>query len=112
MYAALVALDNSRNWITRGVKESVTLVHGAARGADQMAERLALMHFGWDVDPYPADWDQYGKGAGAIRNQAMLDSGVDRVLAFHKDLKRSKGTLDMIERALRAKVPVELYPRT
>ena len=112
MYGALLAFDNNRDWIDEVTKQQVTLVHGAARGADQMAERLAFMHFGWEVDPFEAEWEKYGKGAGAIRNQEMLDSGVDFALAFHANLKRSKGTLDMIERLLRANVPLELYPKS
>jgi hypothetical protein len=33
---------------------------------------------------YPADWDGYGRRAGPIRNQKMLDTErPDLVLAFH-----------------------------
>lgn len=63
-----------------------------------------------------ADWEKYGKRAGPIRNQAMLDylvlgreSGQTvGVVAFHDGLEASKGTKDMVTRATKAGVPVKL----
>lgn len=90
----------------------ITIVEGCARGADSMAERLATMVYGIDLEHHPANWDALGKPAGPIRNTEMLASGIDLCLAFHKDLKRSKGTLDMVEKCLRAGIEVRLYPRS
>ena len=63
---------------------------------------------GFIVEPYPADWSQYGRAAGPIRNQQMLDSGVQLVLAFHDHIETSKGTQDMLRRAQRAGVATDL----
>lgn len=82
-----------------------TVIHGACRGADTMAGQAA---FGASVETevYPADWDRYGKGAGHIRNQQMLDEGQpDVVVAFHDDIENSRGTADMVRRAKKAGVP-------
>lgn len=50
--------------------------------------------------PFPADWKQYGKAAGPIRNKQMLDEGQpDLVLCFHDDIEKSKGTKNMYELA-------------
>lgn len=79
-----------------------TIIAGGARGADTFAQRLAK---GWDLsfEKYPADWEKYGKGAGHIRNQQMLDEGKpDLVVAF----PGGKGTANMIERAKKAGVEV------
>ena len=58
---------------------------------------------------FPADWDKYHKAAGHIRNQQMLTEGKPTlVLAFHHDLARSKGTKDMVRRALKAGLAVYL----
>lgn len=84
-----------------------TLVHGAARGADQMAGEWAKAR-DVPVDAYPAEWDRYGNGAGPIRNKLMLDSGLDLVVAFHDDIRRSKGTKHMVGIARQAGVPVKL----
>lgn len=86
-------------------KHNVTIIHGACKGADALAGSAALRH-GCTVDPYPAEWDRYGKKAGPIRNRKMLKEGKpDVVFAFHSDLAASKGTKDMVIAAQEAGVP-------
>ena len=83
-----------------------TLVEGEQRGADAIARELAKM-YGLKVLPFPAKWEEYGKAAGPIRNQQMLDEGKpDLVAFFHLNLEHSRGTKDMITRARKAKVAV------
>lgn len=77
--------------------ERYTVIHGDARGADTYAEVCAQL-LGVPTEPHPAKWE-LGRGAGVIRNQEMLDSGIDLVLAFHHDLDNSRGTKDMVARA-------------
>lgn len=90
---------------------NVTVIHGAAKGADSMAASAAHRH-GVDCEDYPADWDTHGKAAGAIRNQRMLDEGrPDVVFAFTDDLAASKGTADMVRRARKAGLPVYVIGR-
>lgn len=85
------------------------IIHGGARGADKMAAYVAATDLCLSVIPFPADWKKHGKAAGPIRNQEMLDSGrPTRVLAFHPDLRNSKGTADMIRRARAAGIPVRV----
>lgn len=81
--------------------ELPVLVHGAARGADSLAAQAAEF-LGMPIEAHPANWRKYGKAAGAIRNQEMLDTGVDIVLAF----PGGTGTADMIRRARKAGVEV------
>ena len=50
----------------------VMLIHGAARGADTLAEKWAEAN-GVTSNAYPADWKRDGKAAGPMRNQRMLD---------------------------------------
>lgn len=84
-----------------------TLIHGAARGADVMAGDWATS-FGLYVVDMPADWATYGKAAGPIRNAKMLEVGQpDLVVAFPEGrLEDSKGTRDMVTKAVAARVPV------
>ena len=77
------------------------IVNGAAGGADTLAQRFAE-RFGVRSEQYPADWRKHGRAAGPIRNQQMLDSGVDIVIAF----PGGRGTADMVGRARDAGVPV------
>lgn len=92
-----------------------TLIHGAALGADIMAAGLvedsnlqyADSEYWTEILPFPADWNRYGKSAGYIRNQQMLDEGKpDMVLAFvDKPLEESKGTRNMVHLAKLAGLP-------
>ena len=93
--AVLDSLDTEDAPITK-------IVNGAARGADKMSTGWALGN-GTDFVEYPADWKQYGKAAGAIRNQKMLDSeAIDLVVSF----PGGNGTADMVKRALKRGIPV------
>lgn len=85
--------------------EWITIVHGAARGADRIAHQEAEKH-GMLVEPHPADWDAHGKAAGPIRNRKMADLGADLCIAFLKD--GSAGTRHMIDEARKHGIPVEV----
>lgn len=93
--------------------QEILVVHGDCRGADRMCAFVAK-EYGCQVDPNPANWDLYGKAAGAIRNRAMLKkhSDIERVLAFHDHLELSKGTKDMVAVATAAGIPVKVVKRT
>ncbi len=84
------------------------VVHGAAKGLDSLAGNLAHS-MGFTVVSFPAHWTQYGKRAGRIRNQEMLDTDPDIVFAFHPNIKESKGTKHMIEISCLKGTPVLLY---
>lgn len=80
------------------------LVTGGARGVDKLAEEWARDRM-VPYTVYPANWDKYGPAAGPVRNQQMLDEGKpDKVIAF----PGGKGTSDMIRRAQKAGIPVEV----
>ena len=113
-----VIICGSRYWDDAARIESViealtnldpdlTVIEGGALGADRLARDVAR-NWGLEVEEYPAIWSHYGKAAGPKRNQQMLDSGVDLVIAFHHDLASSKGTADMVRRAKKLGVPVRL----
>src|SRR5215831_106302 len=81
----------------------VLIVHGAAGGADAMADRIALAR-GWAAEPHPADWVRHGKAAGFIRNAEMVAAGAGECLAFIRD--GSRGASDCAARARAAGIPV------
>jgi hypothetical protein len=83
------------------------VIHGGAKGADQMAGYVAKK-LGLTVEVFEADWARYGRAAGPVRNKAMLDSGVQLVVAFHEDISSSKGTVDMMSRAIKAGIKTVL----
>lgn len=87
-----------------------TLIHGdCATGADAAAHHwyeVAGQALGCIEVRYPADWEQYGKRAGPIRNEQMMkEAGADLVLAF--PLFDSRGTRHTIDLAREAGIPVQ-----
>jgi len=78
------------------------IIHGAAPGADSLAEAWAKSR----EIPYvgvPAQWKRIGRSAGPQRNDYMLAQGSpDMVIAFPGD----KGTADMTRRAAAAGVKI------
>ncbi len=90
-----------------------TVVHGAARGADELAYSWAILmnETGGDeitVEAHPADWTKYNNAAGPIRNVEMAKLGADLCLAFWDG--KSRGTKHMIETAVQHGIPVRIVP--
>jgi hypothetical protein len=109
-YAALDSLDRERKF--------TVVIDGMAKGADDLAFRWAIDR-GVTTERYPAKWDDihaadavvrenvrgrlYNAAAGPQRNQRMLNSGIDLVVAF----PGGTGTDDMIRRAEAAGIEVK-----
>jgi hypothetical protein len=92
--------------------QRITVVHGAAKGADEQAG-IAAEWLGLDVETHPADWRGRGQMAGLERNQLMLSLGADLVVAFKHDfdgLMRRGGTEHMIRIAMEAGVRTTVLP--
>ena len=68
------------------------VVCGGANGADLLGKEWAERN-GIPVKMFPADWDQYGKSAGFIRNHEMGEYA-DFLVAFWDG--KSSGTHNMI----------------
>lgn len=81
---------------------SFRIIQGGAAGTDQLAREWARSR-GVSDRTFRADWIKYGKGAGPIRNQRMLDEGKpDICIAF----PGGAGTADMVRRAKAAGVEI------
>lgn len=107
LFRIMDELCDKYGWITEPSEDGnyLPLVHvisGKARGADTLAIDWAAVNWcPWTE--YPAQWDTYGRSAGYIRNQQMLDEGQpDFVVAF----PGGKGTEMMVKIARKAGVPV------
>ena len=75
------------------------IISGGAKGADSLAEQYAREH-NIPITTFIPAWNKYGKGAGMIRNEAIIDA-TDIVVAFWDG--QSPGTKNSIDRALKAK---------
>jgi predicted Rossmann-fold nucleotide-binding protein len=96
IYAALSSLHKLR---------PITLViTGGAKGVDEFAHHWAERNK-IETQLHVANWTEYGRRAGPIRNQAMLNVGMpDAVIAF----PGGRGTADMMRRAEKDGVQVIL----
>lgn len=85
-------------------RSSITILSGAARGADIMAEKWARdrqVH----VKRFEANWKEEGLSAGPKRNQLMIEEA-DKLISFWDG--KSKGTKDTIDRARAKGIPVTI----
>lgn len=80
-------------------------------GSDWHAHWYGLLR-GWQVQERPADWGRYGKAAGGIRNQAMIDETPRPDVVVAAPDPWSRGTWDCVRRAEAAGVPVRFVGRT
>lgn len=78
------------------------VINGGATGADELgAEWGRDYHI--PVQTYRADWKAFGKFAGPLRNQRMIDEGKpDLIIAF----PGGRGTADMVSKAKKAGIRV------
>jgi hypothetical protein len=130
----LLLVCGDRNWRDRerlfavldlyaGILGRVTIVEGGqgwwdarARqvvGADRLAGLWAEDR-GQGHETFLADWSRLGGMAGPDRNERMLRRCLDATddcigIAFHDHLGRSRGTVDMVGRMVRASLPVDLW---
>jgi hypothetical protein len=83
----------------------LVVIEGHAIGLDIMVYALCIQ-MGIAVQAMPANWEKYGKAAGPIRNQQMIDEHrADFAVAFSHDLTKSRGTTDMLKRLKHANIP-------
>lgn len=98
-----ILVTGSRNWTDKVAVRwalmpyrcipDVTLVHGGAQGADSIAHEIAEV-YGFTTEVHRPDYKAYpGHIAPLKRNDAMLDSGIDLVLAFMLGVPEKGGTL-------------------
>ena len=99
-----VGNPTAEDWLTHNIPPNPTIISGTARGADKFGEEWATTYF-YPIERFPADWKTHGRKAGYIRNQQMLDSGIDVAFQF----PGGTGTADMRRRLDKAGVKVYVY---
>lgn len=81
------------------------VVSGTARGVDQLGEKFAN-DSSLQIHKFPAQWDEYGKSAGYIRNKQMAEFS-DALIAVWDG--KSKGTKHMIDLAYKYNLKVYIH---
>jgi hypothetical protein len=99
-----VVIAGSRNvedlsLVEKAISESgfliTEVVSGGAKGVDFLAEQWAEEN-DIPVSVFNADWGQYGRGAGPVRNAEMTDYAEALIAVWDGE---SKGTRDVIAKA-------------
>lgn len=105
-------VTGDRNWTRYGeilralrVLEPQFCILGDARGADSLA-RTACEELEIPYRVHKADWLQFGRAAGPLRNRAMLDDNPTHVIYFHDDLSTSRGTKNCVDQARKRHLPI------
>ena len=83
-----------------------TIIEGGATGIDSAA-RLYAQALRLLIEEYKPDWKVHGSGAGLVRNTRMLREGKPE-LVIAVPGSDSRGTWDMVRKAQKAGVPVEI----
>lgn len=100
---------NDRDAIANRLAElpgNTTIVHGGAKGADQLARQEAVK-LGLLVEVHRPDHEHHSKKAAPlVRNRKMAALGADLCIAFWDG--QSSGTAHMMESARRCGIPVEI----
>jgi hypothetical protein len=101
--------DKIKNILLKYPQSNETIIiHGNCKGADKISGYLAKQ-LNMTVEIYSADWKKYGRAAGPIKNQQMLDEGNPEICyAFHENIEISKGTKDMVNKCKLANIPVNI----
>ena len=86
---------------------TITVFSGNARGADALGEKWARSNnIPSPLKLFPANWKDYGKGAGHIRNQQMINAGAAHAVGYWDG--KSRGTADMIERCKKHNIKLKV----
>lgn len=65
----------------------ITILTGMANGPDLWAHEFAKTH-NLGIEEYPAQWDTEGRRAGFLRNERMIKTRPDWVIAFWDGVSR------------------------
>jgi hypothetical protein len=89
------------NIVNEAIKESKydisCVISGTAHGVDKLGEEWASKN-NVAVLRMPADWKQYGKAAGPIRNEEMAKIADAAVIIWDGESKGTKHMIDTMEK--------------
>lgn len=113
-----ILVTGSRNWTDYKVIEEAlaaylgdefTIVHGGAKGADTIDDAVADKAL-TRTEVHRPDFKTYAPNVAPLRrNDAMLDSGIDLVIAFMLGAPEHGGTLYTVRGAQQRRIPIILY---
>ncbi len=98
-------LKQKLDYLLQYVKDEIEIVSGTANGADRLGERYAIER-GYRIAHFPADWNQFPRVAGFMRNEDMAKYA-NACVVFWKN--KSKGSGHMISMAKKYNIKLRVY---
>lgn len=86
--------------LENNILRPLSIVSGKATGADSLGEQFAR-EYNFPIIEMPANWNEYGKRAGPIRNEEMAKIS-QYCIIFHDG--QSKGSLNMKDNCIKYKL--------
>jgi len=86
---------------------NIEIVNGGARGADRLGGKYAIQK-GYKMKKFAADWDEYGRSSGYIRNEEMAQYA-DALICFWDGHSKGSGHMINLAREYKLKVRVVKY---
>lgn len=80
-----------------GEHTEIEIISGTARGADRLGERYAIER-GFTLKKFPANWNQYGKRAGYLRNEQMAQYATHAVIFWDEISRGTKHMIDLAQK--------------
>lgn len=99
-----ILLRNKLDQLLSNINEPVTIISGAAPGADTLGEQYAKQK-GYSIKRFVANWKTLGKKAGFVRNEEMAKEATHCVVFWDG---KSKGTKHMIDLAKQYKLHIRI----
>ncbi|MEZ4995304.1 MAG: DUF2493 domain-containing protein [Saprospiraceae bacterium] len=85
------------------------ILHGGARGADQLADRFGR-EYGLEVKVIRPDYKRYPEKLAPLMRNTELVAQADAVIAFYGPRGKAGGTWDTVKKALANNLPItELF---
>ena len=89
-------------------EKEVVIIHGGAKGVDSIANKIAI-ELGYKTEVYLPKYNSFGVRAPLIRNEQMINSKPDIVLAFPNSSEEGGGTWHTIRLAQKKRIRTFIY---
>lgn len=93
-----------KKFILKHSPKSLIIISGTANGADKLGELFAK-NYNIQIEAYPANWNEFGKRAGPIRNKEMVDNATHAIYFWDG---KSSGTANCIKLAQEKQLIIEV----
>jgi hypothetical protein len=100
----LLELEVKKFILENNIQLPISIISGKAKGADSLGEIFAKK-YNFPIIDMPADWNQFGKRAGHIRNEEMAKISNFCIIFWNG---QSKGSANMVELAEKYKLKLKI----